>query len=255
MPAYWSNIVVIVVLGAVLHVGPPPYDAATVFINILLLQDLAKADLLNGVYWTLLIEAKFYLVMIVFCSVFGTKRIYWLLAALVGIDVVAFAFIHRGSMLTTYLIAFFPGIAVAHSQETQRKHWHQLLLYFVIVVITALSLFVFLLGNGGSQAIYSLIFAPLLWVAVHRPLPNRFAQFFGEISYSHYLFHTTIGYPIIDYIVSGGSVAHRIGALVVASLVTVAISTVSYHIVEKPAVNFGHAITRRLAHKRRAISS
>jgi len=41
----------------------PLYDFNVYLINILMLQDIFSIDLINGVYWSLLIEVKFYIII------------------------------------------------------------------------------------------------------------------------------------------------------------------------------------------------
>jgi peptidoglycan/LPS O-acetylase OafA/YrhL len=68
-------------------------------------------------------------------------------------------------------------------------------------------------------------------------------EFFGNISYSQYLLHTVIGYPLIDYFVSGGGVIERFLALMVSTVVTVGVATLSFYIIEKTAINIGHEVS------------
>lgn len=59
VPAYWAALSVIFVLEWFLT-GERPYSAREVFINTALLSDILGAALISGVFWTLLIEIKFY---------------------------------------------------------------------------------------------------------------------------------------------------------------------------------------------------
>jgi peptidoglycan/LPS O-acetylase OafA/YrhL len=242
MPAYWVSIVVIVILIG-LQQGRSIPDIRTLLANVLLIQDVAHVDLLSGVYWTLLIEAKFYVVMVLFCSIFGYRRIVWLFFCLVAVNVVIYYSSGSGSLLTTYLISFFPGVVATKLLESGSGR-RELFEYCVVGVVSALNLYLFLPLAGEHQSAYAVIFLGLLFVALRRHLCNRVLEFFGRISYSHYLFHASIGYPLIDYIGAGGGLMGRIEALFVASIVTVGVATVSYYAVEKKAVEIGHRVSR-----------
>lgn len=242
MPTYWASIVVIVILAG-LQQGRTVPDFRTLLANILLIQDVARADLLSGVYWTLLIEAKFYVVMVLFCSVFGCRRINWLFFGLIAVNVLIYYFSGRGSLLTTYLISFFPGIVAAKlmlSGNGLRGRFE----YCMVGVLSALSLYLFLPLAGECQSAYGVVFLGVLFAALRSHLCSKFLEFFGRISYSHYLFHTSIGYPLIDYIADNGGFAARAIALLVASVVTVGVATVSYYIFEKTFVDIGYKVSR-----------
>jgi peptidoglycan/LPS O-acetylase OafA/YrhL len=242
MPMYWINVLAVVGMAKFLQIGNVP-DPMTIIYNLLMVQDVTQVDLLSGVYWTLLIEVKFYFVMVVFCSIVGTQRIYWLLIALLAINMVVFYFLHRGSVLTTYLIAFFPGIIAAKEFSSGMRQLKVVELFFVGTVV-ALNLYICLPIGNAPQAIYSIVATALLLVALHQDFHNIFLSFFGKISYSHYLFHAVIGYPLLDYLSSCGRVLSPIAALCVASIVTVGIATVSFYFIETPAVKFGHSFSK-----------
>lgn len=239
MPMYWINVLAILGMAKFLQIGNVP-DIMTIIYNLLMVQDVTQVDLLSGVYWTLLIEVKFYFLMVVFCSIVGAQRIYWLLIALLSINIVVFCFLHRGSVLTTYLIAFFPGIIAAKELSSGMPQLKVVELFFVGTV-AALNLYICLPIGNVPQAIYSIVATALLIGALHQDFHNKFLSFFGKISYSHYLFHAVIGYPLLDYLSSGGSVLSAIAALCVTSVVTVGVATVSFCIIETPAVKFGHS--------------
>ena len=100
-PAYWINVIIIFLAALWFH-GSGPTDVKTFVSNLLMVQEFTHSDLLNGVYWTLQIEVKFYLVIAVFVYCFGSGRIYWLLGGLLLLNAALLPVMGRGSTLVTY---------------------------------------------------------------------------------------------------------------------------------------------------------
>jgi peptidoglycan/LPS O-acetylase OafA/YrhL len=240
-PAYWMNVVAIALMAMVLHVGHVP-GTQTLLSNFFMVQEFTRNPLINAVYWTLQIEMKFYVLMVLFIQVFGERRIYALLALLLLADAALWPFLHRGSTIVTYLIAFFPGIAAAKIGE---KGWNRrgMIEMAIVSATTALSLLAFLPADNLAEALYALLFSALLSVALVKDVRVPVLAFFARISYSHYLYHAAIGYPVIRIVSRfGGAWA----ALIAASAVTVAVATAAFYGIEKPGIAFGRRLERRL---------
>lgn len=240
MPAYWVSVIVAIFMAYFFKEIPIP-DATTIFSNLFMVQDFTRSESLSGVYWTLLIEARFYILIVLFCVLVGSERILWLLAALIIVDLSVYYSIGRGSVLITYLLSFFPGIVATKLFSSGRNNLHE---YIAVGMLTSLCLYIFLPTANFQQTIYSLIFTGLLFIVLRYNFKNKILKFLGRISYSHYLFHVSIGYPLIDYMISDGSLSARISALIVASLVTVGIATLFFYLIENPIVNIGHTLSK-----------
>lgn len=248
-PAYWVNIAVITALAVLLQTGQPT-DFLTLFSNALMIQEFTSSPLMNNVYWTLQIELKFYLIMLLFVMLFGARRIYVFLAFLLLADVLCLSLMGRGSTLITYLLVFFPGIAAARGYA---QSWNPAAVkeFMAVTLLVSIALFFFLPPENVLQAFYAPIFSALLYLALKRDMASRFFAFFGKISYSHYLYHTAIGYLLIRLLMdmNGSGVMSSCLALVVAMVVTVSISTLSFFWIERPAMDWGHrfeAVLRRI---------
>ena len=245
-PAYWVNIAVIAVLALLLKTGQPT-DVLTLLSNALMIQEFTNSQLMNNVYWTLQIELKFYLIMLLFVVMAGARRIYVLLAILLIADIACLSQMGRGSTLITYLLAFFPGIAAARGHA---QSWTPaaIMEFAAVTLLVSVSLYFFLPPENFLQAFCAPVFSMLLYLASRRDMRSRFFAFFGKISYSHYLYHTAIGYLLIRWMVDmNGSGLWSYGlALVVAIAVTVSISALSFFWIEKPAMAWGHRFEARL---------
>lgn len=249
-PAYWVNIAVIAALALLLKTGQPT-DLPTIFSNALMIQEFTNSPLMNNVYWTLQIELKFYLIMLLFVVLAGARRIYVLLALLLIADAVCLSQMDRGSTLITYLLVFFPGVAAARGHA---QAWTQAaIMEFVAVTgLVSVALYFFLPPENVLQAFYAPVFSVLLYLALQRDVASRFFAFFGKISYSHYLYHTAIGYLLIRWMIdmNGAGLWSCCLALVVAIALTVIISTLSFFWIETPAMAWGHrleAVLRRIS--------
>jgi len=95
-------------------------------------------------------------------------------------------------------------------------------------------------GLGYSLLLFGLILRPL------RIVENRLFGFYGKISYSLYLCHPTIVYLLarpyrLVYKIVPGSVAYLVCAFLTLAIVT-GIATVTYRLIEKPAIQLGHKL-------------
>jgi len=221
-----------------------PTNVKTLLSNFFMVQEFTHSDLLNGVYWTLQIEVKFYLVIAIFVYGFGSGRIYWLLGGLLLLNVALLPVMGRGSTLVTYLSAFFPGIAAARASA---RGWERqgIVELTVVTALVALNLLVGLDQGSGYQASYAVLFSIALAAALLYPVRSGVFAFFGKISYSDYLYHAFVGYAVIAWFAAESQSA-RIVAFCVAFLASVILAIASFHFVERPCVALGHRLEKHL---------
>lgn len=242
-PAYWVNIAVIVGLAVVLK-NTEPISLRTIMANLFLLQEFDGDRVLSGVFWTLQIEVKFYLLMAAFCYFAGPRRVYWLFAMLLLFNAALLPVLGRGSTAVTYLICFFPGIAAARALE---RAWDRpaLVEFAVVTCLAGLNLFFALEYLAGYQAFYALLFSALVLVALTSNFESRLLAFFGRISYSDYLFHVMVGLALIS-LLAGNSYISRSVALLSALAASTAVAALCYRFVEKPCINLGLKLEKRI---------
>jgi peptidoglycan/LPS O-acetylase OafA/YrhL len=109
VPAYWVSIAILVALHRLLLGEAEFGNARDTLFNVLLLQDVGRTPYFNVAFWTLLIEAKFY-VLAPFVVLGGVRLIVaapYLVMATNGLVVA-----HSGaaSNLLTYLVFCFVGM-------------------------------------------------------------------------------------------------------------------------------------------------
>ena len=70
-------------------------------------------------------------------------------------------------------------------------------------------------------------------------ISNAIMNFFGRISYSHYLYHTVVGYAFLSLVPAVTTPVGNLLAVGMAFALTTVVAFVSYRLVEVPMVNFG----------------
>lgn len=107
-PAYWVNVVVIALFS--LMAGHQAFSLATVLGNFFMVQDVFRMESLNGVYWTLLIEVKFYLFLACQHFLLRDRGPLAVLAGLVCTNIVVWLLRGHASLLLTFFPVFYVGI-------------------------------------------------------------------------------------------------------------------------------------------------
>jgi peptidoglycan/LPS O-acetylase OafA/YrhL len=235
-PAY---LVAIPVILAVEHIttGTNHWSPTQIVANALIIQDILNAPLMLGVFWTLLIEIKFYaLAPFVKRAPPIVLRIapYATIAANFGV------LLMRGeaSNLLTYITFCFVGM---HFGLWVRSEMSALALG-ILVAVSAVSAFAFTNYFAFGLAIFVVLDAAILALALKQPVNVPPLPFLGRVSYSWYLYHAAIGFPLIATIssllpVEKGAVFVAVSTAVIVSLVT---SWVSFILIERPVIAFGH---------------
>jgi peptidoglycan/LPS O-acetylase OafA/YrhL len=262
-PAYWLS----VPLAAYVFfwsIGQP-FGAGDFAINLTLLQDVFGVPSAEGVYWTLLVEFGFYALcigLLLTHSLFSARRIAVLSAVL--------ALVHFFGMFMLWLGP--PILSVSASfwlLNLSVMLWGTLYRFeysgaprdrFASLVLRGLGIFyAFVLPIGATLVIRSLpnytvsyALGFLVFIAGTRYLrvETRLTDWLGRISYSIYLFHPIILQPIFLWLLRQpiGSVwrtQHLAVYLVVNLVLTLALASLVFRFVERPAIRFGHRLASR----------
>jgi peptidoglycan/LPS O-acetylase OafA/YrhL len=257
-PVYWVSIVFVV------FISPASYDATTYAANVTMFQRFIGFTNVNNLYWTLAVELVFYglcVVLFVTGVLANLRRMVMLFWALTAYAVLA-AMVHRYTdiylpygtpMFLTFMIG---GSILRHMDEEgiakDARFWGGFALY--ISALAAMS--------------YNFYFDPLEFHKVwHRDflcntlaiaiffvftyvytLRLRALSYIGLISYSFYLFHALLGDWIVLQLETAGWVSSMSPYVLIAILFAAAIgfSAVTYHLIERPAMNFGRRMSRAL---------
>ena len=235
-PAYSINVALIFLFGF-FTAEHENWNLKMLLANLFMAQDIFGQDLLNGVFWTLLIEIKFYAFIALQYLLLRDRGM--LVIPLVFIMVNTVIWLTRGhaSVLLTFFPAFYVGIQI---YRAERGNWDSIgtLTACGLVALVALSLFMFDDYNGGSSAVYLVGEAALLALFLRRDVSSRVLNFFGRISYSDYLYHVSLGYLVFSLLGPATWTGNLISVLLIIALTTV-VAYISFRLIEMPMVAFG----------------
>ncbi|MFI1069660.1 acyltransferase family protein [Streptomyces puniciscabiei] len=217
-PAYWCAVLVVVALVLVSRVSHWPaatrIDPRTVLGNLTMAPGPLGLELVDGVSWTLWVEARFYLLMAVLL-VFGLshRRVVtfcatWLLAGVVALEL-------RSPLLDEFVLPRYTGFFVAGIILHLMQRFGQSLLLWLLLgfawsyELTVLELRVAdhaAVPPGESRpswavcaAVLTLCLGLLALAGVGGPLARlrwRWLVTAGGLTYPFYLVHQSIGIPL-----------------------------------------------------------
>jgi peptidoglycan/LPS O-acetylase OafA/YrhL len=235
-PAYWVNVAFVFAAGLAISFFPG-FGWRDFLGNLPMLQGSFGIVPLSGVYWTLIVEVKFYLL---FAIVFFTplRRLFWLVPIAVAAANLGLAAVFgRGSTFLTYLPIFFVGAAIAASTRGKAPAW--------LIGALAAAAMANLAGAAafrGPQAAAFLAVDAAVFLLIHRlAWSQRHLAWLGVISYSVYLYHTTLGYPLLERFGPAFGSGWIVLALGVSALV-LAVSWLSFREVETRFVWLGRRL-------------
>jgi peptidoglycan/LPS O-acetylase OafA/YrhL len=240
-PAYWVNVLFTAAMGAIFALYPA-FDIGTVLGNLLFLEGSLGIAPMSGVYWTLIVEVKFY---VLFALVFFTpaRWLFWLVPfGAVAANLVAVALLGRGSTFLTYLPAFFIGAGIAASERGRLSTQ----VVAAIAAVTIVGLGFGAAHRGWPAAGFLAVDIALFVIAKRSGFAVRWLASLGVISYSVYLYHMTLGQPLLEGL---GPRAGWLWPLLLAAitLAMLAISWLSWRFVETGGVSLGRRIEARLS--------
>jgi len=235
-PAYWVSILVIISL--MIYSGSP-VDPKSIVGNLLMMQDILNVGYLNNVFWSLLIEIKYYFLVSV-VRVLRLKKVFYLAPYLFFIINCSLYFtIDKISTLLLWLPVFFIGMEIynCHVKLWDKKSGARL---SGIIFLTVINLIVFY-DYGASIAVFFLIvgIALILTANLFNAI-SQYLKFIATISYSWYLYHTSVGYPLGHWLLT-----HNLGVVYVVGLVvliSILLAFFSYRYIETFGIKIGDTL-------------
>ncbi|HIJ63124.1 MAG TPA: acyltransferase, partial [Rhodospirillaceae bacterium] len=112
MPSYWLNIGIILLADLTLPNGPH-FPAGSYLAGVGAVSDVLGVEAVSGVFWTLLIEIKFYLFIAVQYALFKGRRSHLVLLTLIALEIAVWAIRGRGSLTLAYFPIFYLGIEMS----------------------------------------------------------------------------------------------------------------------------------------------
>lgn len=234
LPAYWVAIPVLLLVHRGL-LGDTSFSAPRdVLANLLLISDVMRAPLISAVFWTLLIEVKFYL-LAPFIVRLGRPAVLAAPYALMALNGAVVARRGEASALLTYITFCFAGMSF--SLWLRREASDAMLL--VLTIACALSIALFSPYFKLGLAVFAVFSAAALAFALRHDLTAPPLAFVGAVSYSWYLYHASIGYPLMDALHGSSAGLPAMVAVVAAALITLTLAWISYRWIERPGIELG----------------
>lgn len=269
-PAYWLSIPL--GIWSAWYLWDKPVTAQQIFANLSMLPEALGYPPIEGLYWTLQLELSFYAICTLLYLrgwVHRSSVMAVLAISLLGVFGVAKAsallpipgelhFLRQIDQTPLYLAIMFWGALF--------RCWHDRQAFGLVekaglwlvpgTIVVAMPLFI-----GGvlssraplppvwikflsSHALGVLLF---LSIALCRGLGSRFGAWTGEISYSIYLFHPVVFYPI--YWFAGRTEWEFVRQfpltfwVAICTLLSIGFAAITYRFVEKPAIGLARKLT------------
>lgn len=242
-PAYW---VCVVVTALVLFLdGARWFRASDVLINLTMLQEAFGVQHIDGVYWTLWVEMRFYALMAVFILVGITERrllafaISWPIVAAVAekthLDFLAYVLVwQHAALFAGGMIIFLIGRS-GHSLLRWLALGFTVLMAFATSTPEAAERILGTTGSGvPSVAAVGAVFLCFAAVAAVTLTPLRRVQWrwltlAGALTYPIYLLHEQIGWVVIRHTQQLG----WIPAALLAGITAVVLAAAVHFLVER----------------------
>ncbi|HTI85135.1 MAG TPA: acyltransferase [Alphaproteobacteria bacterium] len=242
LPAYWLAIAAIVVSGWLAL--QPTFSWPVYAANALLIPDLFTHTMIAGHLWTLVIEAKFYLLVALQFWLFPTARSIGALAALIALNAAFFLVTQRGSVLLSFLPVFYIGVEILRWEEEGEAAPATRRLTLVAAAV-ATSTFLFVAYENVAASVYAIAGAAVFVWALRAEWDVAWLRFLGRISYSLYLFHVIVGFPVADAVAGAGGPGWT--AMIAGMAASVAVGYLSFRYIEAPGVAFGRRLETAFA--------
>ena len=257
-PVYWLSIPLGLVFVWWSFGSGQSIDWLTLGANMTMFQAFFGVKNIMGQYWSLALELLFYIACLVLFVTGRLDSVRSMFAVLLGIILVREAARHLPIsdysfwVLSTfrYLGYMFFGLLYRKwlLEQDAKAGWNATLMFaltFLIVgngrdIIHAIG------GDLGSlKAPMTQLGALIIFVAFtvgYRP-SNRIGRFLGEISYSLYLFHPVVFYPLYAYWFKHSAMqAHPHVFIALSMAIVIPMAYLAYRFVEKPFIDMGRKL-------------
>lgn len=270
-PAYWLSIPL--GIWSAWYLWDKPVTLPQLVANLSMLPQALGYQPIEGLYWTLQIELAFYALCVALYLLGAIHRpaamaaLSMLLLSVFGIGKLsgflplppALAFLREIDQTPLYLAIMFWGALFRARFDGQALRpteraalW---LLPGTVMLIMPLFIVTVLTAHAPLPAVWlkflashALGIALFLSLAPCRRLASRFGAWLGKISYSIYLFHPAVFYPLYWYAGRTSWAAAREQSLLswiaLCTLLTLAFAALTYRFVEQPAIGIGRRLTQ-----------
>jgi peptidoglycan/LPS O-acetylase OafA/YrhL len=231
LPSYWLNLALFAALDWSLA-DAGHFPGSIYLTNFLMIADVTHDPPVSAVYWTLLIEIKFYLFIALQFAVLKDRFLGATVAGLIALSLVAFAARGHGNMLLSFFPAFYVG---AYIHRAQQQGWRSpaVAALAVVTLASATGMLLTLPDLPAWSAACLVLAVVAVALFLRAQLGNRPFARLGATSYSNYLYHSMIGSGVFALM---GATAL---AAMVAFAAAIAVAAALYRLVEQPMVRLG----------------
>jgi len=251
-PTYWFAIIFIIITTFIIT-SSMQYSFKQILINFTMVQDVFRTPSIDGVFWTLMTELKFYILTAILFYFNLLKYIKYivLLLLLLSTTTLYYGYVYQtgtylGNGLWAYLMLMYLGTAF-HSYY--KKNINRKILLFLVFIVSAYYLFNFSYlptSAYGDKIGYSLatVFAILVFIIAlnYKKSLSNITTFFGSISYSFYLIHQVVGYLLMTSLIDF-SIYKPFGQIYTFLIMTL-VAILIHKFIEKPSNKLGHRFVK-----------
>jgi len=239
-PTYWVAIILISTI-ILFFKDSNAYSMKQILTNFTMLQDIFKVNSIDGVFWTLMVELKFYILTAILFYFSLLKKIRLIIGFFLILSIVTLfnwdgtfnpiinAILHRNNLWSYLMLMYLgTGFYFYHIGEISKNN--------LIFLISIVSIYFFISHyfkadtEFGSRLGYSIatLSAILSFIVFsqNKQTISRITTFFGNISYPLYLLHQVLGYFIITVLLNSSIYLPfaQIITILIITLVTVLVN-------------------------------
>lgn len=211
-----------------------------------------KVEFVTGVYWSLVVEIRFYMIAVILFWLFARQNLARNLVIFTVLIYVARALLRRwlpgyngvyDALFIPDYMPWFAAGAVFYELYKERlaKRAALIMLAVTYVLIARISLNYAPIGRDPVLASsFALLFLILFWFLATKPTSMRIFEvrplvWIGECSYSIYLYHYAVGMILISQVSKTIGLVPQLLLVAAISLLVFAVGRISYATVENPS--------------------
>jgi len=231
LPMYWASILFAFIMTAGWTLGD-------VLANATFAAPAFHTERMLGVYWTLYIEVLFYC-LVPFVRQAGERAIKFAPYAFIAAFALWAAIAGRMNAAAFYVLFCFAGMQIGAWTRGQIGFG------WLIAALAAISASASTLsGVSIYLGLAPFVCSVLFLLAMRQQWSWRPMEIIGDVSYSWYLLHSLFGYWMMELMRDAGSPNWLLTWSGI--IVSLAISSLTYVLIERPMIAFGHVLARRL---------